>query len=256
MEKNFFRIIKLGRSLYRRERTITEADIVLFSAFTGTGMSLHTNVEYAARPPSRTDRHGMLGLVTGMALLFRLGPYVCSEEFHRFLRDGRRPLHRARQIGDTIHCEMTITACRKRREEGIVESPERNQKPERETTISTSRSSLRPEASLTEKTKRSGFYDEESRIVAVAQSAVLNRRTTSNDQAYRVTRNAWTSRLTGTTWGQSCRPRRISSTAASPAANAYYWETTGPSCKNASRQDGESLSPSCMAAMRIHFRAV
>ena len=48
MEKLFYEDYKVGEVFVSPGRTITETDIVLFSAFTGDWHELHTNVEYAA----------------------------------------------------------------------------------------------------------------------------------------------------------------------------------------------------------------
>ena len=125
MEKNYFEDYTVGDVFVSPGRTITEADIVLFSALTGDWHELHTNVEYAATTPFKGRiAHGMLGLVTGMALLFRLGPYaVLPKSFIAFYgMDGVRFTAPVR-IGDTIHCEMTITALsEKDAKRGIVEA--------------------------------------------------------------------------------------------------------------------------------------
>jgi acyl dehydratase len=135
MEKNYFEDYRVGEVFVSPGRTITETDIVLFSAFTGDWHELHTNVEYAAETPFKGRiAHGMLGLVTGMALLFRLGPYVMlPRSFIAFYgMDGVRFTAPVR-IGDTIHCEMQVTALsEKDAKRGIIEAKSaiKNQKGE------------------------------------------------------------------------------------------------------------------------------
>ena len=99
MEKDYFEDYTVGEVFVSPGRTITETDIVLFSAFTGDWHPLHTDVEYAAKTPFKERiAHGMLGLVVGMALPFRLGPYVSSaEELYCILRHGERTFYRARE---------------------------------------------------------------------------------------------------------------------------------------------------------------
>lgn len=125
MEKNYFEDYRVGEVFVSPGRTITETDIVLFSAFTGDWHPLHTDVEYAAKTPFKGRiAHGMLGLVVGTALLLRLGPHVVlPKSFIAFYgMDGVRftaPI----KIGDTIHCEMTVTALsEKDTKRGVVEA--------------------------------------------------------------------------------------------------------------------------------------
>jgi 3-hydroxybutyryl-CoA dehydratase len=125
MEKNYFEDYRVGEVFVSPGRTITETDIVLFSAFTGDWHPLHTDVEYAAGTPFRGRiAHGMLGLVVGTALLFRLGPHVVlPKSFIAFYgMDGVRFTAPIR-IGDTIHCEMTVTALsEKDAKRGVIEA--------------------------------------------------------------------------------------------------------------------------------------
>jgi 3-hydroxybutyryl-CoA dehydratase len=135
MEKNYFEDYRVGEVFVSPGRTITETDVVLFSAFTGDWHEIHTNVEYAAGTPFKGRiAHGMLSLVTGMALLFRLGPYVVlPRSFIAFYgMDGVRFTAPVR-IGDTIHCEMKVTALsEKDAKRGIIEAQSsiKNQKGE------------------------------------------------------------------------------------------------------------------------------
>jgi len=49
MEKVYLEDYQVGETFVSPGRTITETDIVLFSAFTGDWHPLHTNREYAAK---------------------------------------------------------------------------------------------------------------------------------------------------------------------------------------------------------------
>jgi acyl dehydratase len=125
MEKNYFEDYTLGEVFVSPGRTITETDIVLFSAFTGDWHSLHTDVEYAAKTPFKERiAHGMLSLVVGMALLFRLGPYVVlPKSFIAFYGMENVRFTGPVKIGDTIHCEMTIKSLtEKDAKRGIIEA--------------------------------------------------------------------------------------------------------------------------------------
>ena len=125
MEKNYFEDYTLGEVFVSPGRTITETDIVLFSAFTGDWHPLHTDVEYAAKTPFKERiAHGMLSLVVGMALLFRLGPYVVlPKSFIAFYGMENVRFTGPVKIGDTIHCEMTIKSlAEKDAKRGIIEA--------------------------------------------------------------------------------------------------------------------------------------
>ena len=77
MEKLFYEDYAVGEKLRSPGRTITETDIVMFSAFTGDWHPLHTNVEFAKKTIfGERIAHGMLTLCVGSALMFRLGMYA------------------------------------------------------------------------------------------------------------------------------------------------------------------------------------
>ncbi|MGD1152897.1 MAG: MaoC/PaaZ C-terminal domain-containing protein [Syntrophales bacterium] len=125
MEKNYFEDYTLGEVFVSPGRTITETDIVMFSAFTGDWHPLHTDVVYAAQTPFKERiAHGMLSLVVGMALLFRLGPYVIlPKSFIAFYGMENIRFTAPVKIGDTIHCEMKIKSLtEKDAKRGIVEA--------------------------------------------------------------------------------------------------------------------------------------
>ncbi len=110
MEKLYFEDYKEGEVFVSPGRTITETDIVMFSAFTGDWHELHTNVEYAAKTPFKERiAHGFLGLVVGSALMFRLGPYVMlPKSFIAFYGIESVRFTAPIKIGDTIHCVVKI----------------------------------------------------------------------------------------------------------------------------------------------------
>jgi 3-hydroxybutyryl-CoA dehydratase len=125
MEKAHFEDYKVGEVFISPGRTITETDIVLFSAFTGDWHPLHTDVEYAAKTPFKGRiAHGMLGLTVGMALLFRLGPYVVlPKSFIAFYGMESVRFTGPVRIGDTIRCEMTIKSMtEKDPKRGVIEA--------------------------------------------------------------------------------------------------------------------------------------
>jgi acyl dehydratase len=66
----YFEDFQVGDKIITRGRTITEADIVTFSAFSGDWHPLHTDVEYAKRGPFKERiAHGFLVLSVASGLL-------------------------------------------------------------------------------------------------------------------------------------------------------------------------------------------
>jgi acyl dehydratase len=66
----YFEDFQVGDKIVTRGRTITEADIVTFSAFSGDWHPLHTDVEYAKRGPFKERiAHGFLILSVASGLL-------------------------------------------------------------------------------------------------------------------------------------------------------------------------------------------
>jgi 3-hydroxybutyryl-CoA dehydratase len=94
-------------------RTITETDIVMFSAISGDWQGLHTDVEAAREGPfGERIAQGMLTLTVGLNLLFRHGGFgngllpsgpmfVTRLDNVRFLRPVK--------IGDTVRLECDIS---------------------------------------------------------------------------------------------------------------------------------------------------
>jgi 3-hydroxybutyryl-CoA dehydratase len=105
MFSKFLEHYEVGETWVSRGRTITEADLVNFSAFSGDWYPLHTDKEYAASTPFKQRiAHGMLVLSVGTGLM-RFEPNVIvafyGMENVRFVNPTF--------IGDTIHVEMKIT---------------------------------------------------------------------------------------------------------------------------------------------------
>ena len=77
MDKSYWEDFEIGEKIVSPGRTITEADLVMFAAFTGDWHPIHTDVDYASKTLfGERIAHGMLVLVVGSALGFRLGQYV------------------------------------------------------------------------------------------------------------------------------------------------------------------------------------
>lgn len=95
---------EVGERWISNSRTITEADLVMFSAFSGDWFPLHTDKEYAANTIYKQRiAHGMLILSVSTGLLhFEKGVVVAfyGMERVRFVKPTF--------IGDTIHLETEV----------------------------------------------------------------------------------------------------------------------------------------------------
>jgi len=113
----YFDDFKMGEKIVTKGRTITEADIVLFAAFSGDWHQLHTNVEFAKNGPFG-DRiaHGFLVLSVASGLMGLEGMAIVAfygMDNVRFVGPTR--------IGDTIHLEMEVTGKKEKDEKsGVV----------------------------------------------------------------------------------------------------------------------------------------
>ncbi len=135
IEKSWYEDYEKGEKIVTPGRTITEADLVMFSAFTGDWHPIHTSVEYAEKTPfGERIAHGMLVLVVGSALFYRLGQYVFTpKSFIAFYGMDNVRFVGAVKIGDTIHMEAEVVDLREKDEaRGVVTTQNtiRNQKGE------------------------------------------------------------------------------------------------------------------------------
>jgi 3-hydroxybutyryl-CoA dehydratase len=74
MAKEFYEDVQVGEKAQSPGRTITETDIVMFAAFTGDWLPIHTDAEYAKGSIfGERIAHGLLVMTVGSALLLRLG---------------------------------------------------------------------------------------------------------------------------------------------------------------------------------------
>lgn len=110
MEKEFFEDCRVGDRALSPGRTLTETDIVLFAAFTGDWLPIHTDAEYAKKTPfGERIAHGLLVLTVGSALLLRLGDTVLFPNATIALYEVEKVRFVAPvKIGDTIHTESEI----------------------------------------------------------------------------------------------------------------------------------------------------
>lgn len=110
MIKEYYEDYLVGEIFESPGRTITEADLVLYSALTGDWWEGHTNVEFAKNGPfGQRIAHGMLTLCIGTSLLFRLGDYRWLPRFF-IAQYGIDKLRYTApvMIGDTIRCEAEV----------------------------------------------------------------------------------------------------------------------------------------------------
>ena len=100
-----FELFKIGDKWSSRGRTITESDLVMFSAFSGDWYPLHTDKEYAENqtPFKQRIAHGMLVLSVATGLQ-KMDPEVVVAFYGvdnlRFIAPTF--------INDTIHVELEI----------------------------------------------------------------------------------------------------------------------------------------------------
>jgi 3-hydroxybutyryl-CoA dehydratase len=110
MDKEYFEDCHLGEKAVSPGRTITEADIVLFAAFSGDWLPIHADVEYARKSIfGERIAHGLLVLTVGSALLLQLGESALLPKATIALYEIERVRFVApTKIGDTLHTEGEI----------------------------------------------------------------------------------------------------------------------------------------------------
>ena len=110
MDKEYFEDYKIGEKFISPARTVTEADIVLFAAVSGDWHPIHTDVEYAKKTVFKERiAHGLLGMVIGSGLAFRLGSQgPLPKYFVAFYGMDNLRLTTPLKIGDTVHVEIEV----------------------------------------------------------------------------------------------------------------------------------------------------
>jgi acyl dehydratase len=107
----YFENFHEGQEFRTPARTVTEADIVSFAAWTGDYNPLHTDAEF-----SQTTRfgeriaHGVLGVSLCLGLVSRIGVFEGSAVALLGIDGWRFRLPVI--IGDTVHCRITIVGTR------------------------------------------------------------------------------------------------------------------------------------------------
>lgn len=117
----YFEDFAEGQQILSPARTVTEADIVSFAAWTGDYNPIHTDAEFAAA--SRFgDRvaHGLLGVSLCLGLIARTGAFEGSAVALLGIDDWR--FRAPVRIGDTVRCAVDIVGTRltSKRDAGVV----------------------------------------------------------------------------------------------------------------------------------------
>ena len=104
MYDKYFEQFEIGETWKSRGRTITETDLVMFSALTGDYYPLHTDIEYAKQTPfGQRIAHGMLVLSFATGLT-KMDPDIIVANYGidklRFIK----PVF----IHDMIHIEIEV----------------------------------------------------------------------------------------------------------------------------------------------------
>jgi acyl dehydratase len=118
----YYEDLEVGDVSVTAGRTITETDVVMFSALSGDYTPIHTDVEVAAKGPfGQRLVHGPLGFTLAIGLSARLSMFEDTAVAALGIKEWRYlgPLF----IGDTVHVEIEVVAKRLTRDpsRGILE---------------------------------------------------------------------------------------------------------------------------------------
>lgn len=111
MTTMYYEDFEVGQIFRSPARTITEADLTIFSMVSGDWNPIHSDAEFArATPYGQRIVHGVLGIAIMTGMFDRLGVFDGSALALLGIDDWRfrAPI----LVGDTIHMEMEITAKR------------------------------------------------------------------------------------------------------------------------------------------------
>lgn len=112
----YFEDFSIGEKVTTRARTITEADIVMFSMFSGDWYPLHVDVEYAKKSPfGERIAHGFLVLTAASGLMPLYEMAIVA-----FYGIDRVRYLAPTKIGDTIRVEMEVAGKKDKEEIGGV----------------------------------------------------------------------------------------------------------------------------------------
>jgi acyl dehydratase len=113
----YFEDFKEGMELCSQGRTMTEADIVNFSGFSGDFNPLHTDVEYASKGMfGERIAHGMCGFSMAIGLMVRLNIFEGTIVAFYGIDEWRflAPI----KTGDTIHSVGKVVGKKESKKEG------------------------------------------------------------------------------------------------------------------------------------------
>ncbi|WP_449433332.1 MaoC/PaaZ C-terminal domain-containing protein [Pseudomonas putida] len=113
----YFEQFYVGQSWMTARRTVTETDVVMFSAMTGDHNPIHTDAEFA-KTTAYGERllHGPAGFTLAIGLESRLGiKEGTAIAFLGLTWDMRGPI----VIGDTIHVRQAVSAVRATKKPGV-----------------------------------------------------------------------------------------------------------------------------------------
>ena len=123
----FFEDFVIGEKITTRGRTITEADIVNFAAFSGDWYPLHVDAEFAKQTPfGERIAHGLLVLSATSGLM-----PLMDMAIQAFYGMDRVRFTTPTKIGDTLHVEMEVLEKKDKGELGGVVTMQSNVKNQR-----------------------------------------------------------------------------------------------------------------------------
>lgn len=107
----FLEDLQVGARYRSNGRTITEADLTMFSMLSGDWNPIHADAEFASQTPyGQRLVHGVLGLAVVTGLMDQAGWFRSSAVAMLDITSWRFALPIL--VGDTLTCEMEITSVR------------------------------------------------------------------------------------------------------------------------------------------------
>lgn len=106
----YYEDLAVGQVYRSSSRTLSEADLTMFSMFSGDWNQVHSDAEYSKASGGQRLLHGVLGIAVVTGLMDRAGWFTSSAIAMTNLDDWNflRPL----RIGDTVTMEMEILSRR------------------------------------------------------------------------------------------------------------------------------------------------
>jgi acyl dehydratase len=107
----YYEDLEAGQVFKSQGRTVTEADLTMFSMLSGDWNPIHADAEFAMQTPYKQRLvHGVLGLAIVTGLMDQAGWFRDSAIAMRDIENWQftKPI----LIGDTLTCRMDITSVR------------------------------------------------------------------------------------------------------------------------------------------------